>query len=81
MSRAQTKAMRLVRDQKVNITWYDDVVIAATVQGDTNQYAVQIARTPEPRLSCECVWWTLRKSKCSHLLAVELEIQSQGVTL
>lgn len=80
MRAVETKAVRLVLDKRVEITWQSEDGQAAngTVEGDTGTY--QAAFSPAGYI-CTCPAGTHHRP-CSHALAVELEVRtSQSATV
>lgn len=60
----EDKAMRLIRERRVTVTYRTDDILAGRVQGDTGTYDVVI--DPETE-RCGCPSWR----RCSHIIALD----------
>jgi hypothetical protein len=72
MNHVEDKAVRLVAEERVTVTWVSPDRIAATglVDGDTSTY--RVAYSPEGRV-CTCPAGVNYRA-CSHVLALELAV-------
>lgn len=79
LSEKEAKAVQMVKDRRVSLTYVGEEVITATVEGSSGQYHVTL--DPEGE-HCTCPASTLGHRKCSHILATELErayqVQKEG---
>ncbi len=70
MSPIEEKAIRMVEDGKVTITWTGDGAAAGTVDGHTDTY--QVSFSPAGRI-CTCEAGRHHRV-CSHAIALELAV-------
>lgn len=66
----QTKAARLVLENRVFHLFQGNVYSIFVVEGDTGTYQVHIREDGTP--SCTCPYWTYRAAICSHILACQI---------
>ena len=66
----QTKAARLVEEQRVLELFRGRRYSIFQVEGDTDTYQVHLSETSMP--SCMCLHWIYRYTICSHILACQL---------
>lgn len=67
------KAIRLVLDGRVTITWRNDEAASGIVDGDTDTY--RVSYSPAGRI-CTCPAGQYRD--CSHSLALELAVMKEA---
>jgi len=63
----ESKAVRLIAEQRVRFSSVSPVGCVATVNGDSGDYTTTLSG----RWSCTCEHGARSQSKCSHVLAVE----------
>jgi len=71
----ELKAERLVSEGRV--TYYGDGLFV--VRGDSDTREVRFNKVLGIVESCDCRWFVLRHQKCSHMLAVEMFIDKNGL--
>lgn len=77
LSHTDEKALRLVREGRVHVTWTtsDGIAGAGIVDGDTDTYLCSYS--PAGRI-CTCLAGSGHRD-CSHAKALELKVLTEGV--
>ena len=75
--RVEEKAERLVREGKVKLISNKKSVIFE-VEGSTEKHTVIFK---DAGFSCDCMWWSLRSTPCSHVLAAMIYAKNNNIKL
>jgi len=73
----EEKAERLVKEGKVKLINSKRSMIFE-VEGSTETHTVIFKDTG---FSCDCAWWSLRCSVCSHILSVMIYSKNKNIKL
>ncbi len=76
MTPAELKAIRLVLEERVAVTFQTADVVAGDVQGDTGGYRVSI--DPDGP-HCDCLYGREHGGRHSHTIALELAVEYSKV--
>jgi len=75
--RVEEKAERLVREGKVKLVSNNRSAIFE-VEGSTETHTVIFK---ESGFSCDCMWWSLRSTPCSHVMAAMIYSKNKNIKL
>ncbi len=73
------KALRLM--DRVKVDYITDRHISFTVKNEGEHNVIYFKEKPVEKWQCDCKWYALHSSPCSHIIAVNLAIKEKIIRL